>query len=95
MLMGFDACVAPDEPFAAVRTDPTGDLPFACVVDGDAGTVPNDFTVSALMAGILAGEEEMGADDASSIDPKVTDEPCLTALALLRGTDTPSLIDTP
>ena len=45
-------------------------LPFEVA----AGTDPNDFIPSPLIVGTAAGEEEIGAD-ASSIDPKVTDEP--------------------
>ena len=47
-------------------------LPFELIVV--AGTDPNDFIPSPLIGGTDAGEDEIGAD-ASSIDPKVTDEP--------------------
>ena len=40
----------------------------------DAGTVPKDLIPSGLMTGTEAGEDDIGAE-ASSIDPKVTDEP--------------------
>lgn len=63
------------------------------VVAGAAGTVPKDFTTLSFMGFGAAGDDDIGAD-ASSIEPKVTDEPCLAAAApmLLRGTLTPSLI---
>jgi hypothetical protein len=62
---------------------------------GAAGTVPNDFTTLSFMGFGAAGDEDIGAD-ASSIDPKVTGEPCFAAAAptLLRGMLTPSLIGT-
>ena len=44
-------------------------LPF-----GFAGTEPNDLIPSGFIIGAGAGEDEMGAE-ASSMDPKVTDEP--------------------
>lgn len=39
-----------------------------------AGTDPNDLIPSGLMVGTVAGDDDMGAD-ASSMDPKVTDDP--------------------
>ena len=39
-----------------------------------AGNVPNDLIPSGLIVGTAAGDEDMGAE-ASSMDPKVTDEP--------------------
>ena len=45
-------------------------LPFVLA----AGTVPKDLIPSGLMTGTEAGEDDIGAE-ASSIDPKVTDEP--------------------
>ena len=39
-----------------------------------AGTLPNDLIPSGLIVGTFAGEDDIGAE-ASSIDPKVTDEP--------------------
>lgn len=59
-----------------------------------AGTEPKDFTPSDLMAGVAAGDDEMGAET-SSIEPKVTAEPCFTAPTLLRGMLTPSFMGTP
>lgn len=47
------------------------DLPFTCV---SASIVPKDLTLSDLIAGAAAGEEEMGAET-SSIEPNVTAEP--------------------
>ncbi len=44
-------------------------LPF-----GFAGTEPNDLIRSGFIVGAGAGEDEMGAE-ASSMDPKVTDDP--------------------
>lgn len=64
-------------------------------VAGAAGTVPKDFTTLSFMGFGAAGDEDIGAD-ASSMDPKVTGEPCFAAAAptLLRGILTPSLIGT-
>lgn len=59
-----------------------------------AGTLPNDFTVSDLMVGAGAVEAWMGAE-ASSIDPKVTEEPVFVLTGGLRAPATPSLNDTP
>jgi hypothetical protein len=59
-----------------------------------AGTEPNDFTPSDLMAGVAAGDDEMGAE-ASSIEPNVTAEPCFTAPTLFLGMLTPSFMGTP
>jgi hypothetical protein len=59
-----------------------------------AGTVPKDLTPSDLIDGAAAGDEDIGAE-ASSIDPKVTAEPCFATTTLLRGTVTPSLTWTP
>jgi len=55
-------------------------------------TEPNDLTTSAdLTAGADAGKEEIGAEE-SSIEPKVTADPCFTAF---RGMPTPSFMETP
>lgn len=55
-------------------------------------TEPKDLTPSAgFTAGADAGEEEIGAG-ASSIEPKVTGDPCFTAF---RGMLTPSFTETP
>lgn len=55
-----------------VENDVVREWPFPFEVE--AGTEPNDFIPSGLIVGTAAGEEDMGAA-ASSIDPKVTDEP--------------------
>jgi len=74
--------------------DETDDFPFIWLTV--AGTEPNVFTPSAddLMAGVAAGEEDMGAE-ASSMDPKETTEPVFVAPTLLRGILTPSFIGIP
>lgn len=74
--------------------DEKEDFPFIWL--GVAGTEPNDFTLSAeaLMAGVAAGDEEIGAE-ASSMDPKDTTEPVFVAPTLLRGILTPSFIGIP
>ena len=75
-----------------------------------AGTEPKDLIPSGFIVGTAAGEEDMGAE-ASSMDPKVTDEPgaCETTRGGARGegdapdfvalvgvrAPTPSLNDTP
>jgi hypothetical protein len=77
----------------AVETE-AGGLPLTWV-DGVAGTDPKDFTLSVLTTGVAAGEDDKGGE-ASSMEPKVTTEPCLTEPTLLRGTLTPeSFIGTP
>lgn len=48
--------------------------PILLVVAAVAGTEPKDLTPSDLMAGVAAGDDEMGAE-ASSIEPNVTAEP--------------------
>jgi len=54
-------------------------------------TEPKDLTPSAgFTAGADAGEEEIGAGIAS-IEPKITGDPCFTAL---RGMLTPSFMET-
>lgn len=58
------------------------------------GTEPNDFTASTgLTAGVAAGEDDMGAE-ASSIEPKVTEEPFFTEPTLFLGILTPSFMGT-
>lgn len=56
---------------STLGTDRTG-VPF--VAGAFAGTLPNDFTISDLILGAGTEEAWMGAE-ASSIEPKVTDEP--------------------
>jgi hypothetical protein len=51
--------------------DEREDLPLTRV---SASIVPNDLTLSDLMEGAVAGDEEMGAET-SSIEPNVTAEP--------------------
>jgi hypothetical protein len=72
----------------------TDDFPFIWLTV--AGTEPKDFTPSAeaLIAGVDAGEEDIGAE-ASSMDPKETAEPVFVAPTLLRGILTPSFIGIP
>lgn len=77
-----------DEP--AAGREANGTFPLTCVLGND----PKDFTPSDLTGGAEAGEADIGAVT-SSIEPKVTAEPCLTAPTLLRGTLTPSLTGTP
>lgn len=55
---------------------------------------PKDLTFSAFTGGADAGDDEMGAA-ASSMEPKVTAEVCLTAGMVFRGTVTPSFMETP
>jgi hypothetical protein len=70
-----------------------GGLPFTGELA--AGTDPNDLTTfSDLIGGAVAGDEDIGAAT-SSIEPKVTAEPCFAAPTLLRGMLTPSFMDTP
>jgi hypothetical protein len=73
--------------------DETDDFPFTWLTV--AGTEPNDFTPSteALMAGVAAGEEDIGAE-ASSMEPKETIEPVFVA-PTLRGILTPSFMGIP
>ena len=66
--------VATEEP--AGRDDDIDGFPlmWVDVVAGAAGTVPKDFTTLSFMGFGAAGDDDIGAD-ASSIEPKVTDEP--------------------
>jgi hypothetical protein len=108
ILPGFAGTDVDDEVVDAVETeveeeawldggfveDETDDFPFIWL--GVAGTEPKDFTPSddALIAGVAAGEEDIGAE-ASSMDPKDTTEPVFVAPTLLRGILTPSFIGIP
>lgn len=84
--------VARDEPVGRAADIDGLPLIWDDVVAGAAGTVPNDLTTLSFMGFGAAGDEDIGAD-ASSIDPKVTGEPCFAAAApmLLLGMLTPSL----
>lgn len=88
---GTEAGVRGVEDGANGGRDEMEDLPLAWPVV--AGTDPKDFT-SDLMGGAAEGDEDMGAET-SSMDPKVTADPCLTAPTVPRGTLTPSFIGTP
>jgi hypothetical protein len=88
---GLD-CFKDDEP-ARVDAKEGEALPFTGEFVA-AGTDPNDFTPSDLIGGTEAGEEDIGAA-ASSMEPKVTAEPCFAAPTLPRGMLTPSFMDTP
>lgn len=69
-----EGVVATEEP--AGRDDDIDGFPlmWVDVVAGVAGTVPKDFTTLSFIGFGAAGDDDIGAD-ASSIEPKVTDEP--------------------
>ena len=72
-----DDAVVEDEDAAADGGVPVeNDVVRECILPfvAAAGTLPKDLIPSGLIVGTDAGEDEIGAE-ASSIDPKVTDEP--------------------
>jgi hypothetical protein len=94
---GVDAAgvdVAADAGWTTGVLDEIEALPLTWEGGVAAGTDPKERTPSDFRAGAAAGDEDIGAET-SSIDPKVTAEPCFTAPTLLLLTETPSLIGIP
>lgn len=86
-----------DEGFDEPADGPeAGVFPFMIVdvVAVVTGREPNVLTLSCLTTGVAVGEDETGAE-ASSIEPKFKEDPCLTEPTLFRGTLTPSFTGTP
>lgn len=89
-----DAAVCRDEDFNEPGVGlEAGVFPFT-ILDVVAGREPNVLTLSCLTTGVAVGEDETGAE-ASSIEPKFKEDPCLTEPTLFRGTLTPSFTGTP
>lgn len=91
------AAVCRDEDFNEPGVGPeAGVFPFTILDVGAVvtGREPNVLTLSCLTTGVAVGEDETGAE-ASSIEPKFKEDPCLTEPTLFRGTLTPSFTGTP
>lgn len=71
---GDDAAEEEDEAVGGGTTEVLEDIDAFPLTWPVAGTDPKDFTASDLIAGVAAGDEDIGAET-SSIDPKVTAEP--------------------